>query len=122
MDEPKVEDDEENIIKNKDNLKINHKKQIQNRKHYLNTEKKFNCDKCSFSGKFISNLKVHIESVHDSITHPCDNCGQRFSQRSALFSHKRRVHEGVRFPCEFCDYSASENYKLKVHKANKHAE
>ena len=81
MDEPKLEDDEETIIKNKDHLKIDQKKQIRNRKHYLNTEKKFHCDKCSFSGKFISNLKVHIESVHDSITHPCDNCGQRFSQK-----------------------------------------
>jgi hypothetical protein len=121
MVEPKLEKDEEKLSESKD-PDMNDEKRTRKRENYLQMDKKFHCEMCSFSAKFISALRIHIESVRESITYPCARCGQRFSQKSALFSHKRRVHEGIRFPCELCDYSASQNYKLKVHKAKKHSE
>ena len=62
----------------------------------MRTGSKSNCSICdhSFSGSSVqSNLKRHIESIHENKKHKCSICNLDFTQKCSLKNHFRSVHE-----------------------------
>ena len=69
----------------------NSKNQIQ---IYFNQDKKTRkCDSCGKTFSQASNLKVHINSVHNGQKdHKCDLCRKAFSEAGKLKKHINEVH------------------------------
>lgn len=57
-------------------------------------KKIFNCKQCDREYKHSSNLKAHIESIHENRRHLCKICGKNFNRRNNLSRHIRFVHRG----------------------------
>ena len=52
---------------------------------------------CSYcSRQFIRNsdLRVHVQAVHEGLRHPCDQCDKTYANRKGLRRHIRDIHEG----------------------------
>ena len=93
----------------------NSKNQIQ---IYFNQDKM--TQKCASCGKTFSrasNLKVHINSVHNGQKdHKCDSCGKAFSQAGHLKFHINSVHNGQKdHKCDSCGKTFSQAGNLKAH-------
>eukprot|EP00090_Calanus_glacialis_P008058 TRINITY_DN16406_c0_g1_i1.p1 TRINITY_DN16406_c0_g1~~TRINITY_DN16406_c0_g1_i1.p1 ORF type:complete len:322 (+),score=59.76 TRINITY_DN16406_c0_g1_i1:39-968(+) len=101
-------------------LSSKEKKKIYNQSYYQNIEKRFFCEQCDYSARFKANLKTHIASIHDMVTHPCNQCNKLFSQRSALNKHKRHVHEGFKYTCDICEYNSTKKFKVTNHRMTEH--
>ena len=56
-----------------------------------------NCNVCGHEAKSKSNLKRHINSVHKDIKEACDECYKPFSQ-STLWEHKKS--DKVKHKCD----------------------
>ena len=87
------------------NHKINHHGKV------METHK---CDRCNKVFKFKSQVKYHIERVHENIKkHICGTCNKGFSDKRSLKFHVMKGH--VKFECEHCDMFFSHKGTLKVH-------
>merc|ERR1712048_494835 len=76
-------------------------------------DKKFKCDRCSFSSTCQKNLTDHINGVHDNIRpHKCDKCDYAAKKKGNLQVHVKSFHEGIRiirkknFKCDRCSFSS----------------
>jgi len=96
------------------------KKKLYNQKYYQNVEKRFSCDQCDHSARYEANLRTHIASMHELVTHTCNLCNKHFTQRSALNRHKQSVHEGFRYTCEICNYCNTKKNKVTNHRRTVH--
>ena len=57
---------------------------------------RFVCDQCRYSASTKSNLKNHINIVHNEIkSYGCDHCSQKFSQRYNLEKHMESRHKNA---------------------------
>ena len=70
--------------------------------------KKFKCSKCNFETLWMSNLKDHEKSVHNTqlLTVKCDSCEKMFRSERLMLIHKVKDHNGG-FDCHHCDKSFS---------------
>ena len=73
------------------------------------------CTKCKFATKKPSDLKLHIERVHEGVVFSCEECQYSHTSRRQFTDHIRTVHEGVVFSCNLCQYSAQERRNLNDH-------
>ena len=80
----------------------------------------FFCKECNYKTKKLQYLRVHINSVHKKIKHPCPECGKSFAQKSSLSTHKRMIHDGIKYQCDFCDYKSGTKGNLRLHTSNVH--
>ena len=78
------------------------------------------CHHCDYKTTSRTYLKVHIDSIHRKIKHPCPECGKLFSQKSSLYLHKKNIHDGVKYQCDFCDHKAGTKGNLRLHTSNVH--
>ena len=67
----------------------------------------FECEQCDYKSKTKSALIVHHNYLHNMVKHKCLNCGSQFSSKSNLRKHVESVHEGKKYPCDVCDYLAT---------------
>ena len=83
---------------------------------------KLNCELCPYqtpNGK--PSLKLHISQMHKVNTHKCPECTFASSRKSQLKNHIEAVHDKTRkFVCTECGYAASRIYDLKNHTKNVH--
>ena len=55
----------------------------------------FQCKYCEKLFSQISNLNVHIESIHDKKKHKCPICGYAFTEQGNMKKHIKKTHEGI---------------------------
>ncbi|KAL7302116.1 hypothetical protein TKK_0005343 [Trichogramma kaykai] len=67
-----------------------------------------------------SNLKKHIESRHNGITHACVICGKKFSNKSNLKKHFKRVHNDILHECDICGKQYENLSSLQQHVKSSH--
>jgi len=94
-------------------------------KETLNSERPFQCPKCSSTFAMERYLKNHLEMFHKTIkAFLCSQCPERFKWKSSFDKHMRNKHsEGPpreRFVCDQCGLSFRENGILGKHKASVH--
>ena len=95
---------------------------MDNREYKVKDVKHFQCVNCPYRSKFKGGLRIHKETVHDLITHPCDLCDKKFTQKSHLYNHKRTVHDGMKYSCKYCVYTNTKRCNMKYHIAKRHPE
>ena len=78
------------------------------------------CEHCDYKTTSRTYLKVHIDSIHKKIKHPCPECGKYFAQKSSLYLHKKNIHDGIKYPCDFCDHKSGTKGNLRLHTSNVH--
>ena len=69
--------------------------------------KKYKCKKCRYETYNKSNLKTHINMVHENIrNHVCQECGN-YLTKASLKLHMDSVHKmrEQEFKCEQCSYT-----------------
>ena len=64
-----------------------------------------------------SNLKRHVEIVHEGIkNYQCQICEQKFSHSGKLQKHVKIIHEGIKdYQCHICDKKFGRSGYLKTH-------
>ena len=73
------------------------------------------CKSCDYKNVNRSNLKRHVESVHEGKRHPCSHCDYQATQLGHLKRHIKSSHEGIKYSCSHCDYQATQNNNLRLH-------
>ena len=76
---------------------------------------KYNCADCDYRVGDKSNLKKHVEKTHLGITYTCEICRQVFNLKSMLKRHVDIAHNGRLFNCEKCRFTAAAKYTLDNH-------
>ena len=67
-------------------------------------EKLFDCTSCDKKFSKKSNLKVHINSVHEKTRiESCDQCDYKCTVKDSLKQHIKSVHSGEKFFCKHCE-------------------
>ena len=81
------------------------------------------CSMCSDKFSKKSNLKHHIEMVHESKKYNCFICSDSFSKKGMLRKHLESVHKGEKpFQCTVCDSGFLFNLELKNHHSSVHGD
>ena len=81
------------------------------------------CSMCSDKFSKKSNLKHHIEMVHESKKYNCFICSDSFPKKGMLRKHLESVHKGEKpFQCTSCDSGFLFNLELKNHYSSVHGD
>ena len=81
------------------------------------------CELCGKTLKTKRNLQLHMRTIHGTLekNHHCHICEARFRVASQLKKHIETVHEKTRlFPCPFCSTVLSCKEKFKLHSQRLH--
>ena len=83
---------------------------------YDHDERRYQCEFCSYSSNFESELKAHKIVHHKNPAFQCmaKNCGKLFHHKWELTVHLEK-HKGDGFQCDTCDYSTNHKKHLKEH-------
>lgn len=81
-----------------------------------------NYDGCGISFPNKSQLKRHVQRVHEGIRNNlCEHCFERFFEKSDLKRHIKNVHgQDKPWKCERCPCEYSRKDSLKVHMYSRH--
>ena len=84
--------------------------------------KMLKCDKCPYASTSKSNLKLHIEAVHERTkAYVCEECGYAGVRRSDLRKHIKAVHANMRnHICDECGYASSRRNMVAKHMESVH--
>ena len=81
----------------------------------LQKDKKHQCSQCDYQTSDTSNLKKHIQSLHEGIRYKCNQCDKEYTEKGILRKHIHSDHEGIRYECNRCDHKATTQERLKRH-------
>ena len=59
----------------------------------------FLCPDCDYKTKDSSNIKRHIQTIHEGIAICCKQCEFKTPRKDKLKLHMKLVHEGIQFSC-----------------------
>ena len=65
-------------------------------------------------------FKLHNESIHEGIRHPCQLCDYQAVTKKLLTTHTESIHKGVMFHCKYCPHKSRDNGSLRRHILTKH--
>ena len=90
----------------------------------MHSEKRLECDECDKMFSSIVFLTSHKKAVHALKSFKCDQCKFRSKTNSNLKRHINKVHNGgvynyILYKCDLCDYQGRTS-NLKVHKESVH--
>ena len=90
----------------------------------LDIKLEYKCELCDFSAFRKSSILRHFKSVHDGKKYDCDECGKsvRYLKQHKNRRHSKNqksVHEGKKYDCDECGKSVR---YLKDHKNRRHSE
>ena len=87
-------------------------------------DKEFVCDKCDYRSATNGGLRLHIESKHEGIRHPCsfENCDAVYTFKGTLDNHIKTDHKGLRYECDKCEFKAKASSNIRKHKKSIHEE
>ena len=82
----------------------------------------FSCKQCEYSTGRNSQIKIHIESVHEGIVYPCEQCPYVTKLKDSFRSHIKSMHTKVFPVCseENCIYETKSNDLLRKHLESDH--
>ena len=83
----------------------------------LNNVQKHRCDPCKKEFSKKSNLKRHVESIHEKGREKCFLCEKEFRN---LASHMESTHEKKEPKCEVCGETFKLMKQLRSHRYSKH--
>ena len=83
--------------------------------HHAVVPGKTQCPICHSYFSKNTDLKRHIETVHEGQKTQCPSCQALFSRKTDLKRHIETVHEGKRTHCHLCSASFSRKTDLKRH-------
>ena len=83
---------------------------------------KYSCGKCTYQSLILSNVKMHILSLHEGVRFICPQCDRDCSTKSNLRQHMRSKHEGKKYPCRECGIEFSYSSHLNKHRTKTHKE
>ena len=83
--------------------------------HHAVVPGKTQCPICHSYFSKNTDLKRHIETVHEGQKTQCPTCQALFSRKTDLKRHIETVHEGKRTHCHLCSASFSRKTDLKRH-------
>ena len=83
-------------------------------------EKKYYCDKCSFTCRSLGGSKVHKRTNHLGVRYKCDKCDFKSTQRSQVKIHDEKVHLKIKHSCRFCDQKSTDKHAIRQHELRKH--
>ena len=88
----------------------------------LHSEKRLECDECEKMFSTITRLNGHKKAVHILKSFKCDQCNYRSKSNSDLKKHINYIHNvrNVLYRCELCEYQAKVGSNLKKHKESVH--
>ena len=72
---------------------------------------------CDHQATNTSNLKLHVNKVHEGLRYSCDQCVFRATQSNLLKSHIEYVDMGIRYQCKNCDFEAKGAHILNKYSA-----
>ena len=81
----------------------------------------YGCDQCDYLATQQGHLKEHIQAKHQGVLYGCSKCNKQFSFRAGLYRHNKTAHEGVKYACNHCDHTATQQHHLNIHIQTKHA-
>lgn len=90
----------------------------QGKKHFdqvhlkIKSEKRFECDLCSFKTYHKSHLIDHIESRHVGNKYNCKQCDAEFNNQGSLNYHIRSKHRIN--SCKICNESFNSYYSILI--------
>ena len=89
---------------------------------HIKGDKKFRCERCPYATALKSDLKKHVERVHEKIrSHVCKDCGFAASEKGTLKNHILRKHEKIKnHVCNECGKAFPLKYYLKKHGKDVH--
>ena len=88
---------------------------------YLHKNNLHQCNKCTKSYAFASQLASHKISHRSIGTYQCMQCQTYCKNKSDLTKHVR-VHDGKAHSCNICnDYESPDIWNLRAHKLSKHS-
>ena len=99
----------------------NHNKYVLNRhrKDHYREKDSFKCDSCDFKAINKATVKIHYDSIHLGIKHPCNVCPYMANSKSVLAQHVKRTHqkddEMEEYHCRYCEYKSTWKRKLRLH-------
>ena len=80
----------------------------------------YSCNNCTKQFSSSTNLKTHVESIHDGIRYSCKQCDYKATTKGDLKKHTQSVHDKITYPCLQCDYKATQTSSLKTHVKKQH--
>jgi len=80
-----------------------------------------NCDKTFLGVSNLHRHAKEEHYLLLKLDYTCNLCNKEFSKRSNLRTHIQSVHEGIRYKCEICDKELSTLGNKTLHMKNKHA-
>ena len=91
------------LIKQKDNVQCpecnkTYRSKQNLRQHFLLEHEEGNklfCDQCEYKTLYSSNLRIHIESVHEKLKYSCMKCDYQTVHKKDLKQHMQSIHEGM---------------------------
>ena len=89
-----------------------HKRKVHGEKHL--------CDQCQKMFPTKSNLKRHIQKVHNDNIHSCQLCEYESNKKNNLLAHVRKNHTDEMFYCDKCEFTTRKAFQLKTHIRVKH--
>ena len=78
-------------------------------------EVRFKFPQCDYKATEKSNLKTHIDSVHNGVIYKCPLCDYQATRKGALKVHINSVHNAIKYKCLQCDYQATRKGATKSH-------
>jgi hypothetical protein len=80
------------------------------------SENLWQCKKCGKTAKHKTNLKSHVETHIEGVTHICHICNKTFSTRVSLRMHITDFHSQLTFNCQNCGKMGMNKTTFKNHK------
>ena len=92
-----------------------------NNVHTTNKER-FKCNKCPYTSASKSNLKIHVDRVHEKKkNHVCVECGHAVLSKSDLRKHIKNVHAKIKnHMCRECGFAFARRFSLHTHMESVH--
>mgnify|MGYP003349339387 CR=1 FL=1 len=83
------------------------------------SELSYKCDHCDKTFVDKSQLKIHVENVHEGVKHTCKKCGKSFTLKSNLSRHLSVNHGDLKIECEYCGKMISKYNIQKIQNSYK---
>ena len=77
---------------------------------------KYSCEECDYKPNKASNLRRHVEAIHNGIYYPCSKCDFKTADQGSLKNHVESIH----YSCSQCEHKATEKASLKKHVESVH--
>ena len=84
-----------NFVGSQAELRAHMKKIHEKKRQHEVSKEAFYCDQCSFTSKNRTQLRDHIEAIHEGVRYTCQTCGHIAPSKAMLKRHIKLKHEAL---------------------------